>query len=184
MRQVQGLPSHSPSPMVWGELGIMPLRHRWYKHTLRFWDRLGCAETSGLLWFPFYEGSRIAREVVGSRSTHHDIWSCRVKKNYHKQCLVRSLSVYQELNFHCMQHRILGSFRDKAMCDTSTAGFSYRTIKHEHALWPYLTMVKKDSNILTRFGCGSHWLDMSQGRYLKLASWHARSFTLHKSCWS
>jgi hypothetical protein len=80
MRQVLGLPSHSPSSRLYGELGRMPLRHRWYKQTLRFWNRLLCTETSSILWSAFCEESKMSREAVGSGSTHHDIWSCHVEK--------------------------------------------------------------------------------------------------------
>ena len=55
------------------------------------------------------------------------------------------------------------------MSDTSTMGFYYRTFKQEHAFSPYLSVVKNRHfrNILTRLRCGSHWLEISQGRYSK-----------------
>jgi len=125
MRQVLGLPSHSPSSMLYGELGRMPLRHRWYKQTLRFWNRLLCAEPSDLLWSAFCEGSRIAREVVGSGSTHHDIWSCHVEKMVVENAPSEPISVYEKIDINEYSKGFFRSFRSKAMCDTSTMGSLY-----------------------------------------------------------
>ena len=167
MRQVLGLPSHSPSSMLYGELGRMPLRHRWYKQTLRFWNRLLCAEPSDLLWSAFCEESRIAREVVGSGSTHHDIWSCHVEKMVVENAPSEPISVYEKIHINEYSKGFFRSFRSKAMCDTSTMGFYYKTFKQKHEFSPYLSMVKNRHfrHILTRFRCGSHWLEISQGRY-------------------
>jgi hypothetical protein len=167
MRQVLGLASHSPSTMLYGELGRMPFRHRWYKQTLRFWNRLLCTETSGLLWSAFCEESRIARDVVRTGSAHHDIWSCHVEKMIIENAPSGFLSVYQKLDISKYCKRFYGSFRDKAMGDTSSMGFYYRTFKQKHEFSPYLSMVKNRHfrSILTRFRCGSHWLEISQGRY-------------------
>ena len=169
MRQVLGLPSHSPSSMLYGELGRMPLRHRWYKQTLRFWNRLLCTETSSILWSAFCEGSSVSRQIAKSGSTHHDIWSWHVEKMIVENAPFGPLSVYQELDVNEYSKRIFRSFRDKTMGDTSTMGFYYRTFKQEHAFSPYLSVVKNRHfrNILTRFRCGSHWLEISQGRYSK-----------------
>ena len=53
------------------------------------------------------------------------------------------------------------------MCDTLTMGFYFKTFEQKHEFSPYLLMVKNRHfrHILTRFRCGSHWLEMSQGRY-------------------
>jgi hypothetical protein len=115
--------------MLYGELGRMPLRHRWYRQTLRFWNRLLCADPSGLLWYAFCEESRIAREVIGSGSAHHDIWSCQVEKIIVENAPSEFLSVYQEIDINDYSKGFFRSFRVKAMCDTSTMGFCYKTFK-------------------------------------------------------
>ncbi len=60
-------------------------------------------------------------------------------------------------------------FRAKALCDTSSMGFYYRTFKKKHVYSPYLSTVKNRHfrNILTRFRSGYHWLEICQGRYSK-----------------
>jgi hypothetical protein len=70
---------HSHSSMLYGELGRMPLRHRWHKQTLRFWNRLLVADKSDLLWAAFCKGARLARDVSESEPANCSTWCCHVQ---------------------------------------------------------------------------------------------------------
>jgi len=169
MRQVIGLPSHCHSSMLYGELGRMPLRHRWHKQTLRFWNRLLVAENSGLLWAAFCEGSRMARDVSESGPAKHIPWCSHVQTLILKHAPPGVLSMYNILDINEYNKMFFKSFRTKALCDISSMGLYYRTFKKKHVYSPYLSTVKNRHlrNLLTRFRSGYHWLEICQGRYSK-----------------
>jgi hypothetical protein len=98
MRQVLGLPSHSYSSMLYGELGRMPLRHRWHKQTLRFWNRLLVADKSDLLWAAFCEGAGLAKDVCKTEQANCSTWCCHVQNLIVENAPPGVLSVYEGID--------------------------------------------------------------------------------------
>jgi hypothetical protein len=147
----------------------MPLRHRWHKQTLRFWNRLLVADNSGLLWAAFCEGSKIARHVCEIGPPKHMTWCCQVQRLILDNAPPGVLSMYEDIDVKEYTMMFFKSFRAKALGDMSSMGLYYKTFKKKHVYSPYLSMVKNRHfrNILTRFRSGYHWLEICQGRYSK-----------------
>jgi hypothetical protein len=164
MRQVLGLPSPSHSSMLYGELGRMPLRHRWHKQTLRFWNRLLGADKSSLLWAAFCEGARLARDVPETEPANCITWCCQVQNLIVENAPAGVLSVYEDIDVKEYNKMFFKSFRAQALGDMSSMTLSYKTFKNKHVHSPYLSTVKNRHfrNILTRFRSGYHWLEICQ----------------------
>jgi hypothetical protein len=146
-----------------------PLRHRWHKQRVRFWNRLLVADKSDLLWAAFSEGARLARDVSGTEPANCSTWCCHVQNLIVENAPPGVLSVYEGIDVGEYNRMLFNSFRAKALCDVSPMGLYYRTFKKKHRYSPYLSTVKNRHfrNILTRFRSGYHWLEICQGRYSK-----------------
>ena len=152
MRTILRLPSTSVCSMVYGELGRMPLHHRWQKHVLRFWNRL--LETpNDLLRAAFLEGYGMARESRQLCTNTNGMWCYQVEKLILEFAAPGPLSVYEELDVQQYSKMVYQSFRDKELAATSPMSTYYRMYKQHHVYSSYLSQVKNLHlrTMLTRF---------------------------------
>ena len=119
MRSILRLPSNSISSMVYGELGRMPLQHRWQKQVLKFWNRL--LETPNeLLRAALLENYRLTRRAVQLDVDASAIWCCQIEKLILEFAPPGSLSVYEELDIRQYSNMFFNAFRVETLSSDSS----------------------------------------------------------------